>query len=56
MKKSIKTLLLTLLLGINLLNVGIINYSTTTVEYIEEYSIDLHAFESEEDPDSPNIW
>lgn len=56
MKKTIRTLLLTLLLGINLFNTGTINHITTTVEYIEEYSIDLHAFEGDEDLDSPNLW
>ena len=48
MKKSIKTLLLTLLLGINLLNTGIADYSTATMEYTNKYDIQINSYDTEE--------
>lgn len=52
MKKNIKKLLLTLLLGISLFNAGTASYSAATMEYTEGYDVELHFFD-EEKPDFP---
>lgn len=49
MKKTMKKLLLSLLLGISLLNTATTSYSATMTEYTEDYGIELHSFEDEED-------
>lgn len=56
MKKTMKKLLLTLLLGISLLNAGTTSYSAAMLEHTEEYGIELNSFDEDEDLDSPNIF
>lgn len=51
MKKTIKKLLFTLLLGISLLNAGTTSYSAATMEYTEMYDVELHAFDEGEETD-----
>lgn len=52
MKKTIKKLLFTFLLGISLFNAGTTYYSAATMEYTEEYDVELYFFD-EEKPDFP---
>lgn len=56
MKKTIKKLLFTFLLGISLFNAGATCYSAATMEYTELYDIELHAFDEDEDLGAPNVY
>ncbi len=49
-----KKLLLTLLLGISLINAGTTNYSAATMEYTEEYDVDFNSYD-DEDYDQPIV-
>lgn len=51
-----KKLLLSLLLGISLLNAATTSYSATMTEYTEDYGVELHSFDEDEDLDSPSIF
>ena len=53
MKKTMKKILLTLLLTISLFNAGIVSYSAATMQYTEGYNIELHSFEEDENYDRP---
>ena len=51
MKKNIKKLLFTLLLGISLFNAGTTCYSAATMQYSEGYDVELHAFDEGDETD-----
>ena len=47
MKKTIKTLLLTLLLSINLFSVDTISYSISDMDYTNNYDIEITSYDNE---------
>lgn len=48
MKKTMKKLLLTLLLGISLLNTATTSYSATMTEYTEDYGVEFNSYDDED--------